>query len=69
MARDPWTDPDPQPGDFDEFLASIDPRDPRYVEVHEGNPDVKLTIIAGYTRGPDGRIDRWWKPGEEPPPT
>ncbi len=69
MARDPWTDPDPQPGDFDEFLASIDPRDPRYVEVHEGNPDAKLTIIAGYTRGPDGRIDRWWKPGEEPPPT
>lgn len=35
MARNPWTDPDPQPGDFDEFLASIDPRDPRYVQVIE----------------------------------
>jgi hypothetical protein len=45
MSKHPWTDPDPQPGDFDEFLASIDPRDPRYVEVHEGNPDVKLTVL------------------------
>ena len=48
MAKDSWTDPDPQPGDFDEFLASIDPRDPRYVEVHEGNPDAKLVRL------PDG---------------
>jgi hypothetical protein len=44
MAKDPWTDPDPQPGDFDADLAIIDPR---YVEVHEGNPDAKLTIVVG----------------------
>jgi hypothetical protein len=44
MAKDPWTDPDPQPGDFDADLATIDPR---YVEVHEGNPDAKLTIVVG----------------------
>ena len=47
MARDPWTDPDPQPGDFDDFLKSIDPRDPRYVQVHEGNPDAKVTVLPG----------------------
>jgi hypothetical protein len=41
---DPWTDPDPQPGDFDADLATIDPR---YIEVHEGNPDAKLTIVIG----------------------
>jgi hypothetical protein len=44
MAKDPWTDPDPQPGDFDADLAAIDPR---YVEAHEGNPDAKLTIVVG----------------------
>ncbi len=32
MAHDPWTDPDPQPGNFD---AAVDPR---YVEAHVGNP-------------------------------
>lgn len=47
MTRDPWTDPDPQPGDFDDFLKSIDPRDPRYVQVHEGNPDAKVTVLPG----------------------
>jgi hypothetical protein len=44
MARDPWTDPDPQPGDFDADLAAIDPR---YIEARVGNPDAKLTIIVG----------------------
>jgi hypothetical protein len=29
--RDPWTDPDPQPGDFDEYLAEIDPKDVQVV--------------------------------------
>jgi len=45
MTKNPWTDPDPQPGDFDDFLKSIDPRDPRYVQVHEGNPDAKVTVL------------------------
>jgi hypothetical protein len=26
MAHDPWTDPDPQPGDFDADLTAVDPR-------------------------------------------
>jgi hypothetical protein len=42
MAHDPWTDPDPQPGDFDADLT-----DPLYVEAHVGNPDAKLTIVVG----------------------
>jgi hypothetical protein len=42
--RNPWTDPDPQPGDFD---ADLDGIDPRHVETHPGNPDAKLTIVAG----------------------
>ena len=44
MTRDPWTDPDPQPGDFDADLAAINPRD---VESHVGVPSAKLTIVAG----------------------
>ena len=44
MAKDPWTDPNPQPGDFDDDLSEIDPR---YVEVHEPNPTAKLTIVIG----------------------
>lgn len=44
MAHDPWTDPDPQPGDFD---ADLDAIDPRYVEAHVGNPNAKLTIVVG----------------------
>jgi len=47
MARDPWTDPDPQPGDFDDFLKSIDRRDPRFVQAHEGNPKARVTVLPG----------------------
>ncbi|MGH2984301.1 MAG: hypothetical protein ACRDK5_08615 [Solirubrobacterales bacterium] len=42
MTKDPWTDPDLQPGDFDADLEQIDPR---CIEVHEGNPWAKLTIV------------------------
>lgn len=44
MPHDPWTDPDPQPGDFDADLTAIDPR---YIEAYVGNPDAKLTIVVG----------------------
>ena len=44
MPHDPWTDPDPQPGDFDADLTGADPR---YVEAHVGNPDAKLAIVVG----------------------
>jgi hypothetical protein len=42
MTKDPWTDPDPQPGDFDADLAEFDPR---YVDAHPGNPDAKLRML------------------------
>ena len=42
ITKDPWTDPDPQPGDFDADLAGIDPH---YVETHPGNPDAKLRML------------------------
>jgi hypothetical protein len=40
MAKDPWKDPDPQPGDFDAEL------DHTQVEIHEGNSDAKLSISS-----------------------
>jgi hypothetical protein len=69
MAKKPWTDPDLQPGDFDEFLASIDARDPRYVEAHEGNPGAKLTRVVRVSGEDAARLDalaaeRGQKPGE-----
>lgn len=44
MTRDPWTDPDPQPGDFD---AEVEQLRPDAIEVHEGNRDAKLTVLVG----------------------
>jgi hypothetical protein len=42
MTKDPWTDPDPKPGDFDADLTHIDQR---YVESHPGSPDAKLRML------------------------
>jgi hypothetical protein len=52
MPKDPWTDPDPQPGDFDEFVSTMDPRD---IQVHEGNPSSKLTIVVN-VQGEDASL-------------
>jgi hypothetical protein len=30
--KDPWTDPDPQPGDFDESIAEMGPEHVQHVE-------------------------------------
>ena len=43
MAKDPWTDPDPQPGDFD---AALDPARSDQIEIRAGNPDAKLSILV-----------------------
>lgn len=40
--KDPWTDPDPQPGDFDRDLDGIDPS---CIEEHDGAP-VELTVVS-----------------------
>ena len=43
MSADPWTNPDPKPGDSDADLTKLDPR---YVEDHEGDPDAKLIVLS-----------------------
>jgi hypothetical protein len=55
MTSNPWTDPDPQPGDFDAELAKLDPR---YVEHHEGDPDAKLIVLVGVEGEDAKRLER-----------
>ena len=55
MSTDPWTDPDPQPGDFDADLAKLDPR---YIEHHEGDPDAKLIVLVGVEGEDAKRLER-----------
>jgi hypothetical protein len=43
MRKDPWIDPDPQPGDFDVKLNQVRADQ---VELHEGNPDATLSILT-----------------------
>ncbi len=40
--KDPWTDPDPQPGDFDEYLAEMGPEHIQHVEAGSGG---KVVLI------------------------
>jgi hypothetical protein len=54
MGKDPWTDPDPQPGDFD---AEIDRAHADQIEIHEGNPDPKLSTIVS-VEGDAKRLER-----------
>jgi hypothetical protein len=66
MGKDPWTDPDPQPGDFD---AELDHAQSGQVELHNGNPDARLTILVS-VEGDDARrleeiaAERGQQPGE-----
>jgi hypothetical protein len=55
MSADPWTDPDPQPGDFDADLAKLDPR---YVEHHEGDPEARLIVLVGVEGEDAKRLER-----------
>ena len=45
MNDDPWTAEDPQPGDFEAFLASIDPAT---VELHDGDPAATLRLLVSF---------------------
>lgn len=51
MTPAPRTDLEPEPGDFDADLATIDPR---LVEVHRGDPDAKVRIVVSID-GEDAR--------------
>ncbi|HWA82596.1 MAG TPA: hypothetical protein VG820_04135 [Fimbriimonadaceae bacterium] len=55
MARDPWTDPDPQPGDVD---TELDHALPDQIEIREGNPDAKLSILVSIEGDDAKRLER-----------
>ena len=55
MSADPWTDPDPKPGDFDADLTKLDPR---YVEHREGDPDATLIVLIGVQGEDAKRLER-----------
>jgi hypothetical protein len=46
-----WTSADPQPGDFDAVLATIESE---CVELHEGDPSARLRILVS-VEGEDAR--------------
>jgi hypothetical protein len=55
MSKDPWTDPDPQPGDFD---AQLDRARPGQIEMHEGIPGAKLSILVSVEGDDVKRLER-----------
>jgi hypothetical protein len=55
MPKDPWTDPDPQPEDFDEFLDSVDESEIQIVEAGSG---AKVTIVSEATGEEAKRLER-----------
>lgn len=52
MSKNPWTDPDPQPGDFD---AEFDSAQSSRIEIHDGDPNAHLTVISA--SGPESASD------------
>lgn len=54
-SKEPWTDPDPQPGDFD---AELDQASPDQIEMHAGNPDAKLSILISVEGDDAKRLER-----------
>lgn len=55
MSPTPWTDLEPQPGDFDADLATIDPR---FVEVHRRDPNAKVRIVLSVEGKDAERLER-----------
>ncbi len=55
MAHDPWTAPDPQPGEFDADLALLDPS---AVEHHSGDPEATLRILVSIEGDDARRLER-----------
>jgi len=47
MATTPWTDSDPQPGDFD---PELDRAGSNQIEIHEGNPSAKLSPLDSFEK-------------------
>lgn len=55
MTQTPWTDLEPQPGDFDAGLATIDPR---FVEMQRGDPNAKVRIVLSIEGEDARRLER-----------
>jgi hypothetical protein len=55
MSPSPWTDLEPQPGEFDADLATIDPR---FLEARPGDPDAKLRIVVSIEGEAAQRLER-----------
>jgi hypothetical protein len=55
MGESPWADVEPQPGDFDAELATIDPR---FVEAHRGNSSAKVRIVLSIEGEDARRLER-----------
>ena len=55
MTSDPWTSDDPQPGDFDAVLATIDPI---YVTHNDGRPEAKLRVLVSVEGDDIRRLER-----------
>ena len=58
MSRDPWKDPDPQPGDLD---AELELLDESAFEYHEGDPSASfglMVVVEGEDAGRLARIAR-----------
>jgi hypothetical protein len=55
MTKTPWTDPDPQPGALD---AELDRARSDQIEIHEGNPEAKLSILVSVEGDDAKRLER-----------
>ena len=64
MSVDPWTAPDPEPGDFDAALSALDPQD---IEHHDGHPDAGLKILLSVEGEDADRLERLAAARGQPP--
>jgi hypothetical protein len=55
MSTSPWTDLEPQPGDFDSDLTTLDPR---YIEAHRGRSDATVRILLSVEGDDAQRLSR-----------
>jgi hypothetical protein len=55
VSESPWTALDPEPGDFDADLATVDPR---FVHAHAADPDAKVRIVLSIEGEDAERLQR-----------
>jgi hypothetical protein len=55
MSESPWTAPEPERGDFDAELETIDPR---YINAHRGNPNAKVRVVVSIEGEDAKRLQR-----------